>query len=104
MKKDRKLSNIVRVIAEKAKPEKVYLFGSRSNGNHNKESDYDILIIKNTKSTMYERILEVYNFFKNRNFSIDILVYTPEEIELWKNTPSSFVYHVLTTGKLVYEK
>jgi predicted nucleotidyltransferase len=104
MKKDSKLNYIIRVIAEKAKPEKIYLFGSRVNGKHNKESDYDILVVKKTKAITYKRILDVYNFFNHRDFSIDILVHTPEEIESWKNTPSSFLHHVLTSGKLVYEK
>lgn len=104
MKRDQKLQDIIKVIASKAKPEKIYLFGSRARNKHNKESDYDILVIKDTKVSSYKRVLDIYKFFKQRNFSMDILVHTPKEIKYWADTPSSFIHHILQTGKLVYEK
>ena len=104
MKKDKKLKEIISTIANKTKPEKIYLFGSRGNGEVRKDSDYDILVVKKTKKSKYERIVTIHKLFGLRDFSMDVLVYTPNEIKEWKNATSSFIYHVLKTGKLVYEK
>ncbi len=35
---------------------------------------------------------------------IDLIVYTPEEIEESKENKFSFVYEVLNTGKTLYER
>lgn len=104
MKKDYTLKKIIETIVKKAKPEKIYLFGSRANGKARKDSDYDILVVKKTKLSRYKRIVNIYKLFGLRDFSLDVLVYTPNEINEWKNVTASFIHYVLKTGKLVYEK
>ena len=99
-----KLRYIIQTIVTKVKPEKIYLFGSRVNGDARKDSDYDIAIVKKTNASKYNRTVSIYKIFDLRDFSMDVLVYTPEEIRSWKDTPSSFIHHILKTGKLVYEK
>ena len=105
MKSNKKLKEIVRVISKKISPEKIYLFGSRINNKGISENtDYDIFVIKKTKASKYKRMLDIYKLFNARDFSMDVVVYTPEEVNLWKDVSSSFVSHILETGKLVYEK
>ena len=104
MIKDKKLKEIIKTIATKAKPEKIYLFGSRANGNGKKDSDYDILVVKKTKKSKYNRIVSIYKLFGLRDFSMDVMVYTPQEVNEWKDATASFIHHVLKTGKLVYER
>lgn len=104
MKKDNKLKEIIRTIATKARPEKIYLFGSRTNGKAKKDSDYDLLIVKKLKKSRYEQIVSIHKLFWLPGFSMDVLVRTPKEIKMWKDVPGSFVHHILKTGKLVYEK
>ena len=105
--RDKKLKKIIHTIVSKAKPEKIYLFGSRATGSAKQESDYDILVVQKTRLSNYERILSLRNLFKLKDFSLfslDILVYTPSEIKKWENATASFIHHVLKTGKLVYER
>ena len=102
--KDKKLKEIIHTIAIKSNPEKIYLFGSRASKTSRPDSDYDLLVIKKTNLSNYERIVNIYKLFGLRDFSMDVLVYTPSEIKKWKDTPSSFISHVLKTGKLVYER
>lgn len=57
------------------------LFGSQARGTATKKSDFDIIIIYNTKKNYFERykdFSEVYSFFDNH---LDLLIYTPEEWE-----------------------
>ena len=104
MKRDNKLNQIVKTIVRKASPEKIYLFGSRANGKANKDSDYDLLVIKKTNESKYERTVRIYKLFGLLDISVDILVYTPKEVEMWKDASASFIYHILNTGKLIYER
>lgn len=104
MKNDKKLNEIIKTIAKKARPEKIYLFGSRVNGKATKNSDYDILVIKKTNQSKYKRTVFIYKLFGLLDISVDILVYTPKEVEMWKDASASFIHHILKTGKLVYEK
>ncbi|MDO8548620.1 MAG: nucleotidyltransferase domain-containing protein [Ignavibacteria bacterium] len=99
-----KLKEIQKVIVSAVDPEKIYLFGSRSNGNFKDKSDYDILVVKKTNVPKYKLLVKIYKSFKIRDFSLDILMFTPEEIEEWRSVSSSFIHHVLKTGKLVYER
>ena len=104
MKNVKKLNEIIKTIAKKARPEKIYLFGSRVNGKATKNSDYDILVIKKTNQSKYKRTVFIYKLFGLLDISVDILVYTPKEVEMWKDASASFIHHILKTGKLVYEK
>ena len=39
-----------------------------------------------------------------RRVPVDILAYTPDEVQRCLETPTSFVRHILTTGKVVYDR
>lgn len=104
MIKDKKLKEIIHTIASKAKPEKIYLFGSRANGKVRKDSDYDILVVKKTRRSKHNQVVDIYKLFELRDFALDVLVYTPKEVEEWKYATASFIHHILKTGALVYEK
>ena len=63
---DKILEKIKRIIIDTVSPDKIILFWSRARGDFNKDSDYDILIIKNniqnerliTKKVNYELVNE----------------------------------------------
>ena len=40
----------------------------------------------------------------DKNIGLDILFYTPEEVERLKDHPSSFLHHILATGVTVYDR
>ncbi|PMP66830.1 MAG: nucleotidyltransferase domain-containing protein [Thermodesulfobacterium geofontis] len=88
---------------EKLNPEKVILFGSLAKGNIHKESDIDlIIIVKDIPSKFLQRLEKVYNIL-DPDFSVDILVYTPEEIEKMKEK-NPFIKKALEEGIVLYER
>lgn len=85
-------------------PEKIILFGSVAQEKHDSYSDLDFVIIKKTTKPFLKRLGEVVDYLPLNGGSIDILVYTPEEVEKMKEEENSFIEHVLKDGRIIYEK
>jgi uncharacterized protein len=87
-----------------AHPEKIILFGSRARGNARPDSDFDVLVIKESNEPGYRRDAALYLALAGLNVPVDVLTYTPEEIRDWSAVPQAFVTTALREGKLVYER
>jgi len=103
MSKKEKIDKIVENI-KPYNPEKIILFGSRAWGKPYKDSDYDLMIIKNTKERYSTRFCKVRKLLRNFGESFDIIVMTPEEIKARKRMNDFFVKNILKRGKTIYEK
>jgi uncharacterized protein len=99
-----KISEIVEIIAAGYNPEKIILFGSYASGTPNENSDLDLFIIKETNLPRPERTVQVRKMLFGAKIPIDLIVFTPKEIEESKENKFSFIYEVLTTGKTLYEQ
>jgi uncharacterized protein len=99
-----KISEIVNKIVFGYNPEKIILFGSYASGNPNENSDLDLFVIKETDVPRPERTMQVRKMIYGSMVPVDLIVYTPNEIEESKNNKYSFVYAVLNTGKTLYER
>jgi len=84
-------------------PEKVILFGSRVKNNFNEDSDYDVLIIKDTKTRRLNRREEALKDIYLK-VPIDLLILTPYEIEYLKMNESAFLNEIFAQGIVIYEK
>jgi len=93
-------------------PYKIILFGSHANGNSDKHSDIDIMVILdnydvsktyedrlNKKIAINNLVIEI-----NRKIPLDILVYSREEFNIVKNYGNNFIDEIEKTGKVIYEK
>ncbi|MCX6249221.1 MAG: nucleotidyltransferase domain-containing protein [Bacteroidetes bacterium] len=100
----KKLDEIVKRIVEVYQPEKVILFGSYANGTAKETSDIDLLLVKQTDEVPVERAVTVRRSLRGFLFPMDILVYTPKEIENSSRNKFSFVSRVLKSGKILYDK
>lgn len=89
-------------IVEKFHPEKIILFGSYANGKPDDESDLDLLIIQRTDLPKKERRPFIRKELREFKLAMDLLIYTPDEVDYWKDTPSAFVTQVLKEGKVLY--
>ena len=85
------------------RPYKVILFGSRAKGKATSESDYDILVLKETKEDYWTRIRKVRKLLKGA-INVDIFVFTPQEVAKALKECQPFIYDVFKEGKIVYEK
>jgi len=99
-----KINEVVYRIANNFNPEMIILFGSYAQGNPNKDSDLDLLIIQNTNLPRHKRGLDIRLSLIGTKIPIDILVYTKEEFENEKNEKSSFLNSAIKTSKILYER
>lgn len=98
------LDEVVNRIVQAVHPEKIVLFGSRARGDHRPDSDVDLLIIQKTSEPRYRRSVPIRRAVVGLLPSKDVVVYTPSEVEAWKDVPNAFVTTALTEGKILYEK
>ena len=98
------LSETVRRIAERMNPRQVVLFGSRARGEAGPESDFDLLVIADSPEPRYRRSAPLYSLLADLPVEIEVVVYTPEEVEEWRGVRQSFVATALREGVVVYEK
>jgi len=99
-----KIQKIADEIAQKYQPEKIILFGSYAWGKPHKDSDLDFFIIKKTTDPMLKRMEDVGRLFLRREFAMDFLVYTPEQIEKRKKMEDQFVIDIINKGQVLYAK
>ncbi len=89
-------------IVKRVHPEKIILFGSYAYGNPMRDSDLDLLVILPTEEPMHKRIMRIRKLIRDIRVPKDILVYTPQEVEAWKNVSSAFITSVMKKGKVIY--
>jgi uncharacterized protein len=98
------IADVVRRIVETAQPEKIILFGSRARGDARRNSDFDLLVIKESSEPSYRRDAPLYVALADLPVEVDVLVYTPEEVAEWAQVPQAFVTTATREGKTVYER
>jgi len=91
-------------LAEASGAEKVILFGSYARNEARDASDVDLMIVAESGLPRFKRSRALYGLFRPYPFPMDLIVYTPEEIEQGKLSPLSFVATVLREGKTVYDR
>lgn len=87
--------NIIRNIAEKYKLQSVGIFGSRSRGDHRKDSDYDIFIMGDL--TLDEELnleSELENILHN---NVDV-------VKISENTNKLLLKNIVNDAKVIYSK
>lgn len=103
------LNQELKIILEKIvsgyRPQKVILFGSAARGDMHKDSDIDLFIVKDDPDKRPFRGAKVYGTLDglDRQYALDIIVYTPAELEYRKSLGDYFIEEVLTEGRVIYE-
>ncbi len=100
------IETIVKILVEQCHPEKIILFGSYAKGSAAEDSDLDIAIVKASDLPPHKRAQEFRKALRSGGrrwlFGMDILVFTPEEINNMENNPSTLVYEIMKNGKTLY--
>ncbi|MBU4272490.1 MAG: nucleotidyltransferase domain-containing protein [Planctomycetes bacterium] len=89
-------------LAEAAGAERVILFGSYARGQAHDDSDVDLMFVAPSDLPRFKRSRALYCLLRPYPFPMDLVVYTPEEVERSKKSPLSFVSTVLREGKTLY--
>lgn len=89
-------------IAHSLDPDRILLFGSVARGQAREASDVDLMVVADSDLSFKDRMDLLYTRIE-RGEEIDMLWYTPQELDRMKRT-SSFVRHALEEGVLLYER
>jgi uncharacterized protein len=96
------ITEISRQIVNDFQPEKIILFGSYAYGTPDSNSDVDLLVILPFKGKPFRKSLEVLERI-NPQFSIDLLVRDPEDINRRYREGDPLIREALDKGKVLYE-
>jgi predicted nucleotidyltransferase len=98
------MDEIVRRIVATVHPHKIVLFGSRARGETGPDSDIDLLVIADSDEPRYRRPRRLYGALRDIMLPMDIVVYTPEEVEEWSLVRQAFVTTAVREGRALYEE
>lgn len=96
------IKRVATEIGIAAQAERVVLFGSYAKGSAHHDSDVDLFIIAESELPRFKRSRMLYKLFRPYPFAMDLVVYTPQEVEKGKQSPISFVSRVLSEGEVIY--
>jgi predicted nucleotidyltransferase len=98
---ERALAEVLERIVD-SDTERVILFGSAARGDIGTHSDLDLLVVRRDDRRPIERSVDLAQRARP-GVGLDLLVYTPEELEAARAT-SSFVRRILAEGRVVYDR
>jgi uncharacterized protein len=101
---EQELHRMIEILIREYKPEKLILFGSAAQGELHEWSDLDLVVIKRTDKPLLERVEEVLRLVRPK-VGLDVLVYTPEEMEDLIADRRVFVLdEIIYKGAVAYER
>lgn len=92
------------LIGRKIQPKRIVLYGSYAWGKPDSDSDIDFFIIKDSSKRRIERAREIREIIWGVGLPIDILVYTPEEVEHRLELGDFFIEDITQKGKTLWIK
>ena len=102
------LESVASRIAQLINPKFVILFGSQARGTAVDHSDLDLLIVNeppNTSAWSRRReIGRIRRCIPALGIPVDVVLFTPEEVDRWKDTTNHIVSEAYKEGKLLYER
>ena len=97
------IAGVAKAIVENFHPEKIILFGSYASGNPTPDSDLDFLVVMNTDQPRNKRSFAIRSMFNPVPCAMDILVYTPDEVNKWNGATNHIITEAFLDGRVIYE-
>ena len=105
---DELLNQMVEAIVEEVDPAQIILFGSHARGDQREDSDVDFVVVETEPfGKSRSRRMEAVRLWKALTAFLvpkDILVYSSEEVEFWRDSPTHVLGRALREGRMLYER
>ena len=96
------LDDVIQRVVEVAQPERIILFGSAAQGRMGRNSDLDLLIIKDGSDPI-SLMTRIYRRLHGVGVAVDAIVASPEDVERYKDAHALVYKPALREGRVVYE-
>ncbi len=105
---DTLIHQMVHAIVEEVDPERVILFGSRARGEEQQGSDVDLVVVEaepfGPKRSRHKEMVRLYKVLADFPVSADVLVYSHDEVDYWRDSLNHVLARALREGKVLYER
>src|SRR5579872_2251749 len=88
-------------IVEEFHPRRIIVFGSYARGAP-QAADLDVFVEMESARTPVQRAVEVDAIFGLRTWPMDLLVYTPQEVQQLRGKRGTLLAEIESQGKLIY--
>lgn len=100
------LDTAVRAILTHVQASAIVLFGSQARGEVHSNSDIDLLVVAAVEALegkpRYEITGAIYRDLAELPMGVDLLLYTPDEIEARRHSLNHVIAHALRQGKILH--
>ena len=101
------LKEMTDIIVREVHPRRIILFGSHARGTARPDSDLDFLVVEDgpfdARRSRREEMTRLWQAMFDYFIPIDFLVFTPQEMEKWKDSKNHVIAHALREGRTLYE-
>ena len=105
---ERLLGEMVQAIVAEVDPEQVILFGSRARGDERESSDIDLIVVEaepfGPERSRHKELVRLYHALAGFLVPADVLVYSHEDIDYWRDSLNHVLARALREGKVLYER
>ncbi len=98
------LERAVKNIIDTVEPDQIILFGSQAKGGSNKESDYDLCVLKKGVEHRRKLAQQIYRSLYGIGISVDVIVEAPERFMTLKDNPFLIYKEIAENGRIIYER
>lgn len=99
---------MAQALVDEADPEQVILFGSRARGDSGPDSDVDLIVVERepfgTNRNRRAEMVRLDNALRPFPVPSDVLVYSLEEVEYWRDSINHVLARALREGIVLYTR
>ena len=97
------LDEVVDRLVAEFRPSRVVLFGSWASGEAQRDSDIDLLVVTDSDEPLDRRMARASRVLRGVPVPVDVLVFTPAEVERYRAWLGHTVAIALRSGRPVYD-
>ena len=102
------IQDILKAILESVDPEQVILFGSAARGELGPDSDVDLIVVEKESSfqggSRWAESSKIRRALWGIAVPIDVLLFTPEGVEKWKDSTNHVIARSMREGRVLYDR